>query len=146
METKDIIAKLRKKNELSQEELSEMVMVTRQAVSRWETGETMPNTESLKLLSKVFGVTINTLLGSPEKLICQCCGMPLDDDTTSRNPDGSFNEEYCKWCYDGGEFKYSSKEELIEFCVNHMATPEWPKEEVRKHMEMVVPELKHWKK
>ena len=45
---------------------------TRQAVSRWENGETIPNTETLKLLSKFFDVSINTLLGSPRQLICQC--------------------------------------------------------------------------
>ena len=50
METKDVIVELRKKNGLSQDELAEKVMVTRQAVSRWETGETIPNTEALKLL------------------------------------------------------------------------------------------------
>ena len=31
--------------------------------------------------------------------ICQCCGMPLDEETKSRNVDGSVNDEYCKWCY-----------------------------------------------
>lgn len=77
METKDIILKLRLKQGLSQEELAEKVYVTRQAVSRWENGETVPNTETLKMLSMLFGVSINTLLGSPRKLICQCCGMPL---------------------------------------------------------------------
>ena len=50
METKDIIVELRKKNGLSQDELAEKVVVTRQAVSRWETGETIPNTEAWKLL------------------------------------------------------------------------------------------------
>ena len=32
-----------------------------------------------------------------DQLICQCCGMPLDDSTISKEPDGTFNEEYCKW-------------------------------------------------
>ena len=80
METKDIIFKLRTEKGFSQEELAEKVFVTRQAVSRWEKGETVPNTETLKLLSKLFDVSINTLLGSPRNLVCQCCGMPLEAD------------------------------------------------------------------
>ena len=146
MDTKDVIYDLRTKNGLSQDELAEKVFVTRQAVSRWENGETTPNVETLKLLSNVFDVSINTLLGTPRKLICQCCGMPLDDSTTSKEPDGAFNEDYCKWCYTGGEFMYTSKEQLIDFCVTHMASESWPAEQVRAHMEAVVPELKHWKK
>ena len=145
MDTKDILFELRTNKSLSQEELAEKVFVTRQAVSRWENGETVPNTETLKLLSKFFDVSINTLLGAPRQLICQCCGMPLEDDFISKEPDGEFNEEYCKWCYNGGEFKYSSKEELIDFCVEHMSNEKWPPEQVRAHMEAVVPKLKHWK-
>ena len=146
MDTKEILLELRTKRGLSQEQLAEQVHVTRQAVSRWETGETVPNTETLKLLSRLFDVSINTLLGSPRQLICQCCGMPLEDTNISREPDGTFNEEYCKWCYTDGTFKYTSKEQLIDFCVAHMASESWPAEQVRAHMEAVVPNLKHWKK
>lgn len=89
---------------MSQDELAEKVYVTRQAVSRWENGETTPNTETLKRLSKLFDVSINTLLGSPRQMVCHCCGMSLDDSTTSKEIDGIFNEEYCKWCYSDGEF------------------------------------------
>lgn len=106
MKTKDVILSLRTKAGLSQDELAEKLFVTRQTVSRRETGETVPNTETLKLLSKLFDVSINTLLGEPRKLICQCCGVPLDDETLSREPDGEINEDYCKWCYSGGEFKF----------------------------------------
>ena len=80
METKDIIYDLRTKNGLSQDELAEKLFVTRQAVSRWENGETIPNTETLKLLSKLFNVSINTLLGEPL-------------------------EEYCDWCYASDTFE-----------------------------------------
>ena len=104
METKDIIFELRTKHGLSQDELAEKVFVTRQAVSRWEKGGTVPNTETLKLLSKIFGVSINTLLGSPRELVCQCCGMPLKDSDISREKDGTFNESYCGWCYADGDF------------------------------------------
>lgn len=146
MEIKGILRDLRTRKGYSQEELAEKVFVTRQAVSRWETGETVPNTETLKLLSGLYDVSINTLLGSPRQLFCQCCGMPLEDSILSREPDGTLNEEYCKWCYEGGQFRYSSPEQLIDFCVNHMATADWPAEQVRAHMEAVVPQLKHWKK
>lgn len=146
MEAKEVLYSLRTKAGLSQDELAQKVFVTRQAVSRWERGETTPNVETLKLLSRLFDVSINTLLGSPEPLVCQCCGMPLEDAAISREPDGSYNEEYCKWCYADGEFKYTSKEQIIDFCVERMASEDWPKEQVRAHMEAVVPELKHWKK
>ena len=56
METKDIILELRTKKGLSQDDLAGKVMVTGQAVSRWENGETVPNTDTLKLLSKEFNV------------------------------------------------------------------------------------------
>ncbi len=104
METKDIILELRNKKGLSQDELAEKVFVTRQAVSRWENGETVPNTETLKLLSNLFGISINTLLGSPMKLVCKCCGKTLEDDDISKEISGAFNEEYCKWCYCDGDF------------------------------------------
>ncbi|MBE5764745.1 MAG: helix-turn-helix domain-containing protein [Clostridiales bacterium] len=104
METKEVIYQLRTKKGLSQEELAEKIYVTRQAVSRWETGETIPNIDTLKLLSKLFDVSINTLLGSPRELVCKCCGMPLNDSDLGKEADGNFNEEYCKWCYADGEY------------------------------------------
>lgn len=146
MDTKDIILELRTKTGLSQEELAEKVFVTRQAVSRWENGETTPNTETLKMLSKVFDVSINTLLGSPRKLICQCCGMPLDDSSISKEPDGTFNEEYCKWCYTDGKFIYKSIEELTDFLVGHMSNESWPPEQARAFFEAQLPQLDYWNK
>jgi len=145
METKEIILELRTKHGLSQEELAEKVLVTRQAVSRWENGDTIPNTETLKLLSKLFDVSINTLLGSPRKLICQCCGMPLEDNTISREKDGIFNEEYCKWCYADGEYLYHNMDDLIEVCVAHMANETFRPEQVRSYMKEMLPKLDYWK-
>ena len=145
METKDIILKFRTKLALSQEELAEKVFVTRQAVSRWENGETTPNTETLKLLSKLFNVSINTLLGSPRQLICQCCGMPLEDGSISREVDGFFNEEYCKWCYADGEYMYHDMDDLIEVCVSHMASEQFPSEQARSYMQELLPKLNYWK-
>ena len=147
METKDILKSLREKNNLTQEQMAERTMVTRQAVSRWETGETQPNPETLKLLSKQFDVSINTLLGTPRQLICQCCGMPLDENSLiSREKDGSYNEDYCKWCYTDGKFVYESKESLIDFLVSHMPNPDnLSDEERRAQFDKYLVTLKHWK-
>ena len=145
METKDIILELRTKKGMSQDELAEKVFVTRQAVSRWENGETTPNTETLKLLSKLFDVSINTLLGSPQKLVCQCCGMPLEDCNISKETDGFFNEEYCKWCYADGEYMYHNMDDLIEVCVQNMANEEFSSEQARAYMKDMLPKLNYWK-
>ena len=147
MEIKDILKDLREKKGLTQEQMAERVMVTRQAVSRWETGETQPNTDTLKLLSREFDVSINTLLGSPRQLICQCCGMPLSEDSViSKETDGSYNEDYCKWCYADGKFVYQSKESLIDFLVSHMPNPDQLEDaERRAQFELFLSQLKHWK-
>ena len=50
--------------------------VTRQAVSRWETGETVPSTDTLKEIAKTFQVPVDRLLGYPAGF-CQSCGMAL---------------------------------------------------------------------
>ncbi len=146
METKDIILELRTKNGMSQDELAQKVFVTRQAVSRWENGDTVPNTETLKQLSKLFDVSINTLLGSPRQLICQCCGMPLEDHSTSREKDGYFNEDYCKWCYADGNYMYSDMDDLIDVCVKNMVSEEHTKDEVRSYLKATLPKLDYWKR
>ena len=146
METSEIIRTLRTQHNLTQNELAEKTFTTRQAVSRWENGETTPNTEALKLLSRVFDVSINTLLGAPRKLICQCCGMPLEDASLSREPDGAFNEDYCKWCYADGRFAYESLEALTDFLVQHMASEAWPEAQVRAFCETQLPQLNHWRR
>lgn len=146
MTTKDVLYELRTRNGLSQDALAEKVFVTRQAVSRWENGDTVPNTETLKLLSKQFNVSINTLLGSPRELVCQCCGMPLEDATIGRNRDGSFNEDYCKWCYADGTYTYSDMDDLIDICVPNMVREGFTEEQARTYMKKMLPKLDYWKR
>ena len=147
MEIGEVLKNLRERNHLTQDQLAERVMVSRQAVSRWETGETQPNTDTLKLLSKEYDVSINTLLGSPRQLVCQCCGMPLNEDgMISKEQDGSFNEEYCKWCYADGKFVYKSKDALLDFLLSHMPNPEQTSDEDRRiQFNGFLSQLKHWK-
>ena len=65
------ILDLRKKKGLSQEELGERVNVTRQTISNWELGETSPNPEQLKLLSKELNVSIDELLDNDIKTVLE---------------------------------------------------------------------------
>ena len=147
METKVILKTLREKKGFTQEQLADQVLVSRQAVSRWETGETQPNTDTLKLLSKALDASINTLLGSPRQLFCQCCGMPLyEDDVISHEPDGTFNEEYCKWCYADGKFAYKNKGDVVDFLVAHMPNPDGLAEQERRiQYVQALSSLNHWK-
>ena len=146
MNTKDVLHELRTRSGLSQDDLAEKVFVTRQAVSRWENGETVPNTETLKLLSKIFNVSINTLLGSPHPLVCQCCGMPLDDSILGRNRDGSLNEEYCQWCYADGTYTYSDMDELIKICIPQIVKQGFSEDQAREYMKQKLPTLDYWKR
>ena len=147
MEVKEILKNLREKNNLTQEQMAQRVNITRQAISRWETGETQPDTQMLKVLSKEFDVSINTLLGSPQQLFCQCCGMPLSEDSMiSKDNDGQFNEDYCKWCYSEGTFAYKTKDSLLDYLVTHMPNPENQSEtEKRKLFDYHLSQLKHWR-
>ena len=147
MEIKDVLKNLRESHHLTQNQMAERVMVSRQAVSRWETGETQPNTDTLKLLSREFDVSINTLLGSPRQLICQCCAMPLSEDGfISKEPDGSFNENYCKWCYADGTYTYDDMDELIDISVGNMVNEGFTEEQARAYMKQVLPTLDYWKR
>ncbi len=71
MSIRENIARLRKKKELTQAELGEMLGVSNQAVSKWESGMTMPDVMLLPEISKVLGVTLTDLYGIPEKNVTE---------------------------------------------------------------------------
>ena len=58
---KDNLIRLRKIKRLTQEELAEKVGVTRQAIAKWEAGETMPDLERSRILAEVFEVSLDDL-------------------------------------------------------------------------------------
>ena len=59
MEFNEKLQYLRKQNQWTQEQLAEQLYVSRTAVSKWESGKGYPNIESLKAISKIFGVSID---------------------------------------------------------------------------------------
>lgn len=60
------LQQLRTARNLTQEQLAEKVYVSRVAVSKWESGRGYPNLDSLKMIAKVFGITIDELLSADE--------------------------------------------------------------------------------
>lgn len=153
METKDAVLDLRKSLNLSQDEFAEKLLVTRQAVSRWENGETIPNTDTLKLIAKTFDVTVDHLLGHPAGQ-CQSCGMILEKDSDKGTErDWSKSEEYCAFCYQQGQFVQAvTVEEMVEHNLRDL--DEWNKslglnvteQEAREQLMEFLPTLKRWKK
>lgn len=153
MEFKDKIVELRKSLNLTQDELADKLFITRQAVSRWENGDTTPNIDTLKLIVQLFDISLHNLLGLPENVECQSCGMNLkttEDFGTDKN-DG-IHTEYCIHCMQKGEFTHARTiDEMIESNLRFL--DEYNKEmgtsftvdearvELKKHLET----LKRWK-
>ena len=68
MEFNEKLQELRKNRGLTQEELAQILFVSRTAISKWELGRGVPNIESLKAISKFFSVSLDDLLSSDQLL------------------------------------------------------------------------------
>ena len=68
MEFNKKLQELRKQKGLTQEDLAEMLHVSRTAISKWESGRGYPNIDSLKAIANLFSVTIDELLSNTELL------------------------------------------------------------------------------
>jgi len=97
------LQKLRKEKGLSQEALAEMLGVSRQAISKWESGQTYPETDKLILISEIFGVTVDSLL----------------KDETSQ-PDSGNTGYTPYWPRRGVAFEYKSKRTLFGLPLVHV--------------------------
>ncbi len=84
-----------------------------------------------------------------ETKYCQSCAMPLEAaDACGTNADGSKNEDYCQYCFKDGAFTWhGTMDEMIEFCVPHMACANagMSEAEAREQMRNFFPSLKRWK-
>ena len=153
MEIKEKLSGLRKDKGLTQDEMAQRLFLTRQAISRWETGETTPNTDTLKLISKEFHVSINELLGEPQDLICQSCSMSLQNfDEFGTEIDGGINPDYCFHCYKDGAFTHNrTLDEMIDVNMkfldefNKQNDSSYTEDEARAILKMHLPTLKRWR-
>lgn len=88
-----------------------------------------------------------------ENLLCQSCGMPLDEHTFGTNTDKSPNQEYCSYCYTNGAFAQNiTMDEMIAHCIgfldefNKDSDTKFTREEAEANMKQFFPLLKRWRK
>lgn len=147
MAIKDVLLRLRRERRLTQEDLAKKLFITRQAVSRWETGETAPGIDMTKLIAVTLDVPVTELLEMPEHY-CQSCGMMFTaPDQHGHEADGTEVEDFCRWCYDDGAYTYeTTMEDMIEDCAPRMAEAMgWTVDESASLLGAVLPTLKRWK-
>ena len=147
MAVKDILPLLRKERGITQEDLAKKLFITRQAISRWETGETTPGIDMTKLIARELDVPITDLLEMPENY-CQSCGMMFTGPNQHGHElDGSENEDYCRWCYEHGKYTYeTTMEDMIEECAPRMAEyMGWTVDESASLLGAGLPTLERWK-
>ena len=148
MSIKDTLPRLRQARSLTQQQLAARLFVTRQAVSRWETGETTPGIDMAKLIAVALDVPITVLLDLPAEPACQCCGAPFSVPHMpyGTDADGRENPDYCKWCYDNGEFADADMDEVIEHSAPYLAQSSGMSlDEAVSFMGALLPGLKRWK-
>lgn len=117
MAMKDTIAQIRAEKGITQEQMARELYVTRQAISRWETGETSPGIDMVKLICATYSVPLERFFDMPMSYYCQCCSMPIPDpELHGTEADGSPSSSYCKYCYNDGDFtaKDVDMDEFIE--------------------------------
>lgn len=153
MNLKETLLSTRQKNNLTQEEFAEKLHVTRQAVSRWENGETTPSIDTLKKVSALFNINPSVFFGV-ETPICQSCAMPLRSlDDLSENADKTANTEYCHHCFDNGQFTHNRTiEEMVESNLrflkefNESNGTSYTEDEAWTILKLHLATLKRWKK
>lgn len=148
MAIKDTIAQIRTENGLTQEEMARQLFVTRQAVSRWENGETTPGIDMVKLICTTYQVPLERFFDMPLEYYCQSCSMPIPQpELHGTEADGSESPSYCKWCYQKGDFTAQGvdMDEFIEATAQMEADALGvSREEAVSLMGTLLPHLKRW--
>ena len=150
MALKDKLPELRERAGFTQQTLAEKLFVTRQAISRWDTGETTPGLDMTKLLAITLDVPIAELLEMPPTgHFCQACGMYLTrDEDRAPLPDGTFAEDWCQWCgNEAANTEGMTVDDMIELCAPHMVESGAfaTRDEAVSLLGAVLPQLKRWR-
>lgn len=143
---------IRKASGLTQEEFAQKLFVTRQAVSRWENGETTPTLDTLKTICGLFKTDANAFFETQQAPICQSCAMSLISlDDLATNDDKTVNMDFCVHCFKDGSYTHDrTLEEMIETNLKFLAEfnagngTDYTEEETRNILKLYLPTLKRW--
>ena len=105
---------LRREKGLSQERLAEMLDISRQAVSKWESGQTYPEMDKLITISEIFDVTLDSLVKD---------NQPLARGQRSSSQSWQDNRHTCHsppFCRRGWDYEYKSKRTLFGLPLVHV--------------------------
>lgn len=146
------IADIRKENGLTQEEFAQKLFVTRQAVSRWENGETTPTIDTLKTICGLFNTDANALFATAQAPVCQSCSMPIRKlEDLGTNDDRTANIEFCSHCYQDGKYTHNrTLEEIVEINLKFLDEfnaengTAFTEEEARSILKVHLATLKRW--
>jgi len=103
MKFNEKLQKLRKEKGMSQENLAEILDVSRQAISKWESGQSYPEMEKLIALSNLFSVTLDSL---------------VKDNNIQTDSDNTISEPF--WANRGTYYEYKSKKALLGLPLIHV--------------------------
>lgn len=149
MSLNETIVQIRRDAGITQEEMARKLYVTRQAVSRWETGETAPGIDMVNLICATFGVPLERFFDMPMSYYCQCCSMPMPKpDQHGTEADGSPSADFCRFCYDHGDFTAAgvTMDEFIEATAPIEAEALGiSRDEAVSLMATLLPHLKRWR-
>lgn len=120
------LKEIRKRFGFTQEELSELINVSRQAITKWERDEGLPDITNLQELSKLFGLTIDYLLSNDNNLPALTLRKELDKDKYKSKL--SMYEEVLKEYFDDSYEIYvlsrSKKMNAVETLLDTFIVPE----------------------
>lgn len=117
MEFQEQLYLLRKKQGLSQEELANIIGVSRQAVQKWESGAARPDLDNLMTLAQYFGISLDELVGNGQKYSDVSTSKATNGYYASQPPRAGAVAYYipCRWHYE-----YKSKRMLFGLPLVHI--------------------------
>ena len=152
----------RQKQGMTQEVLADELGVSRQSVSKWETGQALPEVDKITVMSRLFGIPTDELLcvGGDAKeegnqvnvnfvtnVFCNSCAMFMTEEKFGTMADGTKTSEYCHYCYNKGNFTTNQTldeavESNIPFWLEQCGNCE---DAARKRIREVFTTLNRWK-